>query len=182
MIGARGARLAVLGLFSVASVACSQGLRDTHAVDPCTGPGADATGWKVADAGRFRFSVPGEYQHQTVQGVDSYVGWWSAPGGRNVRFDWGMYSSSLDEPATVLRDRVECTTEIGGHRVKLVGGFDAEGRWEADGRKYVVAAAWRDVHPGVHLTLSATAADAADVPVLLSIIRSVRFQPGDEET
>jgi hypothetical protein len=178
MTSLRSVRIAITALALAASAACTQGVRDARALDPCAGPGADTTGWKVADAGPFRFSVPGEYQPRTVQGVDSHVGWWSASGGRNVRFDWGMYSSRLDEAATILRDRVECTMEIGGHRVKVVGGFDAEGRWEVDGRKYVVAAAWRDVQPGIHLTLSATAPGASDVPVLLSFIRSVRFQPG----
>jgi hypothetical protein len=170
--------LAIIGLALAASAACSQGFRDTHATDPCTGSGADTTGWKVADAGPFRFSVPGGYQRRRMQGIDSYVGQWSAPGGRSIHFDWGMYSSSLDESATILRDRVECTTEIGGHRVKVVSGFDAEGRWETEGRKYVVAAAWRDVQPEIHLTMSAMTASASDVPALLSIIRSVRFQPG----
>jgi hypothetical protein len=174
----QAARAAILGLALVTSAACTQALRDAPALDPCAAPGVDTSGWTVADAGPFRFSVPNRYQRQSVQGIDSYVGQWIATDKRGVHFDWGMYSSSLNESATILRDRVECTTEIGGHRVKVVAGFDAQGRWATGERKYVVAAAWRDVQPGTHLTISVTAPGASDVPVLLSIIRSVRFQPG----
>lgn len=169
----------IAGLALGASTACRPGLQQIQALDPCAGAGADTTGWKVADAGPFRFSVPDDYQRQTVQGIDSYVGHWTASGGKTVRFDYGMYSSRLDAPSTPWEDRAECTTAIGGHRVKLVGGFDAEGEGEAKGPTYViVAAAWRDVPPGAHLTLSAISPDPADIPVLLSIVWSVRFQPG----
>jgi hypothetical protein len=170
-------RQACVGLALAASAACAPARTVPPAVDPCAAPGVDTTGWKVADAGPFRFSVPNDYQRRTVQGIDSYIGRWSAPG-RSVHFDWGPYSSTLDESATLLRGHVECTMEIGGHRAKVVGGFDAEGDWQERGRKYVVAATWREVEPGTHLTLSVTSAAASDVPALLSIVRSVRFQPG----
>jgi hypothetical protein len=178
MIASRAVRLAAAALALGASAACTQALRSAQLPDPCAGAGVDTTGWKVADAGPFRFSVPSRYQPQRVQGYDSYVGQWLATDKRGVHFDWGMYSSSLKGAATILRDHVECTTGIGGHPVKVVAGFDAEGRWETGGRKYVVAATWRDVQPGTHLTISVTAPGASDVPMLLSIVRSVRFQPG----
>jgi len=178
VISPRGVRVAIAGLALAASAACMPGRSPAGGLNPCTAPGADTTGWTVVDAGPFRFAVPNDYQRRKVQGIDSHVGWWSAPG-RSVHFDWGMYSSTLDESATLLRDRAECTTEIGGHPAKVVGGFDAEGRWEEQGRKYVVAATWRDVQPGTHLTLSVTSADPSDVPVLVRIIQSVRFKPGE---
>ena len=176
MIASPGLRLTIAAL-AAASAACAQGRSVVPALDACTGAGADTTGWQVADAGPFRFSVPPGYQRRTVQGIDSYVGEWGTAG-RKVGFDWGMYSSPLDEASTLLRGYVECTLEIGGHPARVVGGMDAEGRWRERGRKYVVAAAWRNVPPGAHLTLSATSPDPADIPVLLSIVRSVRFQPG----
>lgn len=176
MIVPTGVRLTIAGLALAASAACTSNIPHIQGLDPCTDVGADTTGWKVTDAGAFRFSVPDPYQRQAVQGIDSYVGHWAASGGRAVRFDYGMYSSSLDHSSTQWEERAECTAEVGGHRVKLVGGFDAEG--EGTGRTYViVAAAWRDVPPGTHLTLTTMSRDPSDIPVLLSIVRSVRFQP-----
>jgi|GEM_PF-5464736 len=177
MIALPRVRLAVVAVTLAASAACAQSRSAPLALDPCAGPGADTTGWQVADAGPFRFSVPPGYQRRTVQGIDSYVGQWGAPG-RKVGFDWGMWSSPLDEASTLLQGYVECTVEIGGHPARVVAGLDAEGRWGEQGRKYVVAAAWRDVQPGAHLMLSASSVDASELPVLLSIVRSVRFQPG----
>ncbi len=179
MISAWGVRLAVVGLALAASATCAQGRSAVSALAPCTGPGADTTGWKVEDAGPFRLSVPNEYQRQTMQGIDSFVGLWVVPGRGSVHFDWGMYSARLDEPSTPWEDRAECTAGIGGYRARLVGGFNTEAQGEAKGQTYaIVAASWRDVQPGTHLTLSAISPDPADIPILLSIVRSVRFQPG----
>lgn len=145
--------------------------------DPCTAPGADMTGWTEVDAGPFRFTAPPGYRRQAVQGIDSFVGMWSASRGRAVHSDWGEYSSTLDEAEAMLQGYRECRVQIGGYAARVVSGYDTAGRWERGGRKYVVAANWRNVAPGGHLTLSATAADPADLPALLSIVRSIRFDP-----
>jgi hypothetical protein len=143
--------------------------------DPCAGAGADTAGWTVVDTGPFRFTAPREYRQRQVQGVDSFVGRWEASRGRRVTFDWGMYSSQLRDDATHLQGFRDCAMEIGGQGVRVVSGYDAEGRWGDGTPVYVVAAAWRDVSPGTHLTLAATGADPADLTVLLSVVRSIRF-------
>jgi hypothetical protein len=165
---------------AVALASCSAGARPEAPsifVNPCAAPEADTSGWTAADAGPFGFSTPPGYARREVQGIDSYVGEWRGPGRRFVHFDWGHWSSTLDEAKTMLQGYQECTAEIGGHRAKVVSGYDATGRWHEEGRKYVVAATWRDVQPGAHLTLSATSPDPADLPALMSIVRSVRFEP-----
>jgi hypothetical protein len=171
----RGARHVALVAGVLAAAACASP-RVRAGVDPCTGPGADTTGWQVVDAGPLQLSLPAPYEREEVRGIDSFVGHWVAPGQRLVAFDFGMYSNSLNDASTSLVDYRECRTEIGGWPVKVVSGYDERGRWHIEGKKYVVSAAWRDVHGGSHLTLSATSAEASDLPSLLSIVRSVRFK------
>ncbi|HEX2081806.1 MAG TPA: hypothetical protein VHG08_29140 [Longimicrobium sp.] len=173
------ARMAVLAAV-VTVAACSAGARrdaSSIALDPCAAPGTDTAGWTVVDAGQFGFSVPPGYARREVQGIDSYVGEWRGPGRRFVHFDWGHWSSTLDEAERMLHGYQECAAGIGGHRAKVVAGYDTAGTWGGPGRKYVVAATWRDVHPDTHLTLFAAGPDSADLPALLSIVRSVRFEP-----
>jgi hypothetical protein len=87
-----------------------------------------------------------------------------------------MYSNSLSDAAEGLEGGRECIARIGGWRVKVVSGYDARGdRWGGGGTKHVVAAAWREPDGSSLLTLFATSADSADVPALLSIVRSVRI-------
>ena len=164
-------------LLALAAAGCARSgsTRAVSVPDPCTEPGAVTAGWVMVDAGPFRFSAPPEYRRQDVQGIDSYVGRWSASRLRSVSFDWGAYSWPMDDAETRLQGYRECHMEIGGHRAKVIGGYDAAGRMGAGGAKYVVAAAWRDVPPGAHLTLVTTSADASDLPALLTIVRSIRF-------
>ncbi|HEU4882983.1 MAG TPA: hypothetical protein VFT45_12070 [Longimicrobium sp.] len=175
----RWSRRAFLGLAVASAAACTQGRPVVlHGVDPCTAPGADTTGWKVADAGPFQFSVPPGFQRRSGNGVDSYVGRWEGPGGRFVYFDWGLYSGSLGDYPARLRDAAECTVEIGGHPAQVARGMDAEG-WRGSGPVHVAAAAWANVRPPNHLALIAASPAASDAPVLVSIVRSVRFKPGE---
>lgn len=171
----RGTRHVALVASVLAAAACAS--PRVHAgVDPCTGPGVDTAGWRVVDAGPLQFSLPVAYEREEVRGIDSFVGRWVAPSQRLVEFDFGRYSNPLDDASASLVDYRECRTEIGGWPVKVVSGYDERGRWHGEGKKYVVSAAWRDVHDGSHLTLSTTGAEASDLPSLLSIVRSVRFE------
>lgn len=158
----------------LAVAGCASARPPAPAVDPCA-PGAAAAGWQAVDAGPFSLGLPPGFQRREVQGIDSYVGQWDAPGGRAVSFDYGAWSSSLDEMEAALRDYRECTTEIGGHAVRIVSGFDEQGRIGEGGRKYVVAAAWRSVPPGARLTVVASSRNGADLPALAAILHSVRF-------
>jgi hypothetical protein len=87
-----------------------------------------------------------------------------------------MYSNSLDDTAKRLEGGRECMTRIGGRRVKVVSGYATGDSWGLEGTKYVVAAAWRQRDGESLLTLFATSADSADLPSLLSIVRSVRIE------
>jgi hypothetical protein len=141
-------------------------------------PAAETSGWQQVDAGPFTLWMPAGYRRSQVQGIDSYVGRWGAGERRFVAFDWGRYSSTLDEARDLLQHGyAECRTEIGSHPAKLVSGYDTGGTWEGEGRKYVVAATWRDVQPGAHLTLTAASDRPEDFATLLATIRSVRFEP-----
>jgi hypothetical protein len=147
-------------------------------VDPCTAPGADTVGWTVVDAGPFKFSIPPGYQQRPLDGIDSYVGRWEAPGGGSLHFDWGMYSGSLGNYPDHLRDAAECTMEIGGHPAQVVRGLDTAA-WRGGRPVYVAAAAWPNVRTHTHLSLIASSPAASDAPVLVSIVRSVSFKPGE---
>lgn len=164
------------GVLALALAGCAHAGALPAAPDACTGPGAATAGWTAVDAGPFRVAVPPGYQRREVRGIDSYVGHWDGPGGSSLHFDYGAYSSSLNELAAGLRDYRECATDIGGHPARVVAGYDADGNFGEGGRKYMVAAAWRSVPPGAHLTLVASSPRGADLPALLSIVRSVRFR------
>jgi hypothetical protein len=166
------------GVALAAFAACAQGRPVPRAVDPCAAPGVDTAGWTVVDAGPFTFSVPPGYQRRPGNGIDSYVGWWEAPGGRFVQFDWGLYSGSLGNYPARLQDAAECAVEIGGHPAQMVRGLDALGP-RGRGPVYVAAAAWANVRPDAHLSLTAASPAASDVPVLVRIVQSVRFKSGE---
>lgn len=149
-------------------------------VGPCEARAADTTGWRLVEHREFVFRVPPEFERMPVQPIDSDVAQWGTGPRRFVVYDFGLYSSDLQE-ATRLAGYNSCTMHIGGRAAFVVAGWDSAGRWAAPGPKLVVAAAWRDLRPGttssVHLSLSATSDRMTEYGTLVAIVRSVRFKP-----
>ncbi|HEX8393383.1 MAG TPA: hypothetical protein VF665_13650 [Longimicrobium sp.] len=129
-------------------------------------------GWELRDEGPFSFRLPREYRKQEVHGIDSFVGEYAASG-RNFLFDYGMYSSSLTE-WDAARQFHACRDSITGHQVKIVTAHEADGR-------YVAGVVWRELEPGLHLTIHARARTAAQQQEALAAMRTVRFNPPRRE-
>jgi len=148
-------------------------------VGPCEAAAADTAGWRVVEHGAFLFRVPPDFEQIPVRPIDSDVAQWGTGPRRFVEYDFGWYSSDLDE-ATRLSGYSSCTTYIGGHPAFVVAGWDPGGTWLGGGRKLVVAATWRDLRPEsmptLHLTLSAVSDRRNEYGTLVAIVRSVRFK------
>ena len=85
-----GCRLSLV-LTLAGSAACAS---NRVAEGPC-GPMAPSTaGWSAHDEGAFTVQLPPAYERVTIQGIDSQVGRWEAPGKR-VSYDLGAYSNPL---------------------------------------------------------------------------------------
>lgn len=136
----------------------------------------DTDGWETVDCKRFSFRLPAGYKKVDVQPTDSYVEEWRGGELQIVTFDYGEYSSTLEEFKSLERF-IQWTESIGGHSAKVVAGWDKDGGYYTEGAKHIVAATWRNVRPGVHLTLGATAPTVEEQPTLLGILRTVRFRP-----
>jgi hypothetical protein len=145
-------------------------------VGPCEAPAADTAGWRVVEHGEFVFRVPPDFERMPVQPFDSDVDQWGTGPRRFVMYDLGWYSSDLQEAAR-LAGYKSCTMHIGDHPAFVVAGWDSAGTWAAVGPKVVVAATWRNLRGGGHLTLSATSDRRNEYGTLVSIVRSVRFKP-----
>ncbi|MEZ0375467.1 MAG: hypothetical protein ACAI44_40640 [Candidatus Sericytochromatia bacterium] len=147
----------------------------TPVAGECPSAAVDTSGWQNVNESGFSFKLPPAFHKLQVQGIDSLVGKWAASETRFVSYDYGGFSSTLDEAKDVLRDYAECRISTGSLRARVVSGFDAGGTWESEKPKYVVAAAWRDIKPGLHLSMTTTATQADQAAELYAILRSVRF-------
>ena len=154
------------------SAACGGGARPPAA---CLEVEADTAGWEVVERAAFGFRIPPGWRAERVIS-DEHVERWTAGEGRLVTFDLGAYPSTLREMGA-LEGYSECRAPVGGHPALLVSGIDTEGKVLGPGRKHVVAAAWRDIEPGLHLTLAATTPDRVEAEKLLAMLRTVRLHP-----
>jgi hypothetical protein len=144
--------------------------------DACAEPRVSTAEWEKRDGLAFDFRLPPGYRREEFIPTDSKVERWKAGPGRLVTYDLGGYSSRLEE-MRVLGGYSECTVKIGGGRAKVVAGWDEDGGMFEDGPgKYVVAATWRDIVPGLHLTLGASTPDRAEAERMLAMIRSVELR------
>lgn len=136
---------------------------------PRCGDAAPASAsWPRHDHRFFSFQLPPEYDLVERTPLDSYARYYEAPG-RRFSLDFGMYSNSLAEPGGEQRDRRACRATVDGRMVRLVTARDADGT-------YVAGAAWRDLEPGLHLTLYARSATAAGQQAALAAFRSIDFR------
>lgn len=114
-----------------------------------------------------------------VQGIDSWVGeFLAADSNAKLTFDWGWYSDPLTRPELVSQSHFEsCKEIIGERRARLItlqfGGAGPYG--SSVDMRYCAGAAWRDITPGVHLTLVGVARDQRRQEECLAVLRTVRF-------
>lgn len=102
--------------------------------------------------------------------MDSHVRQFATADGRQrVGFDYGQWSPSLDG-ARSLPEFAECRAEIGGRPARVVTA-------RVEGGRLYAGASWRELRPGVHLTVSGAAATRAGRSELLAALRTVEFKP-----
>ena len=161
------------GADPVEKVMHERGLASVAELPPCLDRPEPGRGWTSADAGPFSLRLPRGYRKVQVQGIDSFVGEYRAPG-RALHFDYGPYSSTLQEWRSAGAGFRSCRMEIGGHLAKIV-----TARSEKEG--YLAGVTWRELEKGgeagaLHLTMMATSADVAGQREALAVFRSVRFK------
>jgi hypothetical protein len=146
---------------------------------PCPAPKLDVKSWLSVDQKRFTFSLPPDFREVKVLGIDSWVReFQSADSSVSLSFDWGGYSDPLTKPTYGV---TTCVERIGERQARLVA-FSLPNQYYGDGEggaKYGAGAAWRDVKPGVHLTMIGWARERRGLDQLLRISRTVRFEETD---
>ena len=147
-------------------------------IPACATPPTTAESWDLVDEGYFSLRIPPGFNEVPVQPLDSHVRQWEAGSLRIIKFDAGLYSSPLRELRD-LRGYSECRFSIDGVGTLLVSGWDHYSRILVRDRKYVVAATWRDISPGAHLTIIGVTPTASEQATLMAVMRSVRFKRSD---
>ena len=175
-------RLALLLLIPL-SLGCqgrpAGGNTGRHTVAPCPMPRVDVKSWLSVEQRRFTFRIPPNFSEVKGQNIDSWGRMFQSTDSTvSLIFDWGQYS----DPLTKARYGVtSCAERIGGQKARLIalslpnpsyGVGDAEA-------KYCAGVAWRDIKPGVHLTMFGWARDRNGLDQLLRIFRTVRFEESD---
>jgi hypothetical protein len=144
--------------------------REQESLPPCPPPRIDVTSWVRIDCRTFSLKLPKEFRKVKVRGIDSYVGSFATvDSSATLLFDWGGFS----DPLTRIEGfayYASCTDSIGGKTARLIS---ATRRGQGD---RVAAAAWREVVPGVHLTIWCTARDRRGAERLLAALRTVEFR------
>src|SRR5690606_26749910 len=121
------------------------------------------------DEGDFTLLLPPDFARAEVQGIDSRVGRWEAPG-RSVSYDLGAYSNPLEpNDLNAFPDLVVCQESDGPDTPRIVRYTSPEGG-------FAVGAHWpglREAAPGmtVSLTVQGVAQDAERAGELLAILR-----------
>ena len=144
----------------------------------CTlGTEVDTRSWTLIEDRGFSFRLPPGFVEQDIQPIDSHVREWSDGAGGFLSFDYGWYSSTLEEFATNA-EHSRCDVTIGGRAgiAAMARGFAEDPRSE-DG--WVVGVSWRNVSGDAtqpnHLTMHGVAPDLERAALVMAAIRSVQF-------
>ena len=127
--------------------------------------GAD---WPRNDHRFFSFQLPPEYSQSQTRGIDSYVRSFEAPG-RSFSLNFGQHSASLSRSETSGREYRACRATVDGRMVRLMTARATDGA-------YFAGAAWRDLEPGLHLSVFVRSETAAGQEEALAIFRSIDFR------
>ena len=151
-------------------------IAEGHTVAPCPMPRLDVKSWTLVDQRRFTFRVPPSFREVKGQSIDSWGReFQSTDSTVSLNFGWGQYSDPLTKAHYGV---TSCEEKIGGRKARLIalslpnpsyGVGDPEA-------KYCSGVAWRDIKPGVHLTMFGWARDRNGLDQLLRIFRTVRFE------
>lgn len=154
--------LAALGMAACVSV-------PSHPVEVnCITPPVSTAHWvRISDSSGFSFLLPPGYRENKVVPVDSHVRGFEADGW-TLSLDYGRFSDARGRPVDPTDAHLECPEQIGGRPAVVVL------TWP-DRMAYNVGAAWRDVHPGVHLWMGGAASTPENQRALLTVLRSVQF-------
>lgn len=158
----------LLGLLAIAgSAACAS---SPQAGDLCNLPIPPVAGWSSFDEGDFTLRLPSDYTRVQVQGIDSRVGRWEAPG-KQVSYDLGPYANPLEPGGlNAFADLVVCQESDGSRTPRII-------RYTPEGGGYAVAAHWPDLRESGGMTASLTLEGLVQQPEdqgeILAIIHSV---------
>lgn len=162
----------VRGGATAADVERARTLEGVARLPPCDPLPQPRPEWERVDAGPFSLQLPREYRKQEVHGIDSFVGRYRAPG-RELGFDYGVYSGALEEWRGEGREFHACRDSVSPHLVRFVTARSADGG-------YLAGAAWRQLERGgalgdLHLTIHAQTRTAAQQQEALAVFRSLQF-------
>ncbi len=161
---------------------CAAACTTSESIDPqppggCAAPNIATAGWVTVRPGKFVMQHPPGFQPVAVHGIDSNVGMFrGADDNAQVTYDLGWYSNDLSADSTIFAEYQRCAAEIGGRTATVVTGTLRDA---PDGRRFVAAAAWRNIDNSaqpVHLTVWNTARDAATRDTLAAVLQTVRFE------
>lgn len=161
----------------------------------CVSPGTDAgttcapvtlstDGWQRFDEDGFTLRLPPDFTEVEARGIDSQVGTFrSGDGGTEITYDFGFYSSDLAADTTRSVESERCTAVIGGKPATIVVATMRNDADVREGRRHMVAGAWRNVVSGgqqaIHLTVWAATSDSTRIPELRAVLQSVQFADVD---
>jgi heat shock protein HslJ len=154
-----------------ALVACASG---PHSEDPCAAAMPPTAGWTVYDEGAFTIQLPPSYARVDVQGIDSQVGRWEAPGKR-ITYDLGFHSHPLQQDEVhSYPGLVVCQESEGPGTARIIRYTPPEGG-------HAFSAQWPDLRREASGMAESLALDAlfeqeADHGEILAVIRSVRIE------
>ena len=157
------------------SVGCGRGGGKLLTIPPCAKPKLDMKSWEPVQERHFRFRLPPGFREVKIQGIDTVVRIFrSADSSVSLTFDWGAYSDPLPVRGP---EWVACEERIGGRKGRIVTMPYSDP--DSDPRGAIIlgaGVAWRDITPGVHLTMFGWAREPSGLDQLLGIFRTVRFE------
>lgn len=144
-------------------------------IDPCPPPVLEMGDWWRVRLQGFSMSLPPDYHEVEVEGKDCDVGSYVASDATGRLF-FGLCGFPNQIPTSGGFARfASCTESIGGKVAMLISGERRDGDLPQMFR-YYVEADWKDVRPNIHLSLWGEARNMRQVELLLTAMRTVRFE------
>jgi hypothetical protein len=162
MIVRRMMRIAACAL---AAVAASPAPRLAAQTCPAAAA-ADTTEWRRIEAGSYSLRLPGSYQPDRQQRINTAVRDWTAPHFRGVHAEYGL--SRFVGSATPVAEQDLICDQGPGDAWRIVV-------YELHGRFGIGYYGFDPTEPGRALALTAESPRREDLPELLAIIHSVRW-------
>jgi Carboxypeptidase regulatory-like domain len=150
-------------------------------IPPCPAPTSRKSPSWLIENSRFRFQLPKHYRSEDLKlhftkGGPYHWRYETEDRSRMLSYYYGPHADRLtrEEIGTRLR-YAECMQVIGGKRARIVSYYPAQTGRKL-GRELVAGITWRNVTPGVHLTLWGEARDREGLEELLATFRTVAFR------